>query len=211
MAANPLVDPVRGLTNTCAMLSEKKEIRRRVNALVAALGVVERRNKSSAIMMRLAALEEFLRAETILFFDADETLEPATRELAATALAAGKRIAYPSADLKTRTMRALAVRNFAKDLAAGRWGFFEPLAHLPEVPPAELDLILVPGRAFDKNGRRVGRGGGCYDVLLSRSDLHALAAAPAFDCQVFDQAPFEAHDRAVNLIVTETRTWRFGR
>jgi 5-formyltetrahydrofolate cyclo-ligase len=67
----------------------------------------------------------------------------------------------------------------------------------------ELDLIVVPGVAFDRSCRRVGYGGGFYDRLLARADEGAAAVAIAFRKQVVDEVPTGPLDRPVDAIVTE--------
>lgn len=81
------------------------------------------------------------------------------------------------------------------------------------VQPRELDAVLVPGRAFDLAGHRLGRGGGHYDRLLARlrPDARARAVGVAFSEQVVPRVPAEAHDRAVAWLATDARTARAAR
>ena len=81
------------------------------------------------------------------------------------------------------------------------------------VQPRELDAVLVPGRAFDLAGHRLGRGGGHYDRLLARlrPDARARAVGVAFSEQVVPRVPAEAHDRAVAWLATDARTARVAR
>lgn len=98
-----------------------------------------------------------------------------------------------------------------EELEPGIFGIPEPTVALraePErfVSPESLDFVLVPGLAFDENGRRLGRGKGYYDRFLARLDPTALTVALAFECQMFDRIPVDEHDRPVSAIVTENRT-----
>ena len=73
------------------------------------------------------------------------------------------------------------------------------------IDPAELELILVPGLAFDTHGNRLGQGGGFYDRLLPHTGSGTITIGIAFDEQVIEQVPADVHDRRVNYILTPTR------
>jgi 5-formyltetrahydrofolate cyclo-ligase len=66
-----------------------------------------------------------------------------------------------------------------------------------------VDLILVPGLAFDLRGRRLGRGKGYYDQLLR--GLRGITCGVAFDQQIVAEIPVEPHDVRVNCVLTPTR------
>ena len=87
------------------------------------------------------------------------------------------------------------------DLRPGRFGIPEPSA--PDWA-GHLDLILVPGNAFDRTGNRLGRGGGFYDRILAQYP-GAVPVGLCFDCRVVDSLPVEPHDRAVAWIITESQ------
>ena len=72
--------------------------------------------------------------------------------------------------------------------------------------PNELDLVMVPGTAFDLHGGRLGQGKGYYDRLLSNARPDAPLVALAFDCQIFEEIPVAAHDVFMDLVLTESRT-----
>ena len=84
----------------------------------------------------------------------------------------------------------------------GHYGIREPLSPA-FVAMNEIDLVAVPGVAFDPNGNRLGRGGGYYDRLLEGFCGHATGIA--FDFQLLPRVPADAHDQPVGCIVTETK------
>ena len=98
---------------------------------------------------------------------------------------------------------ACAVRDLGKDLKAGQFGIREPVEGCAEVPLNRLDFVLVPGIAFDLQGRRLGRGKGYYDQLLA--EVRGKTCGVAFDEQIVDEIPVEPHDIYVNCILTPTR------
>ena len=99
------------------------------------------------------------------------------------------------------------------DLCEGPHGLTEPVVSCPEVPIEELDIMLVPGLAFDASGRRLGQGGGYYDA--ASRDLRERRAASgrppavligfAYDFQIVETCPADERDVAVDLVVTERR------
>lgn len=99
-----------------------------------------------------------------------------------------------------------------KELAPGILGILEPKIELRnlsdrKVKPAEIELVLVPGLGFDKNGGRVGRGKGYYDRFLARLPFETLKIALAFDFQLFPEVPMEAHDVRLDAVVTESQIY----
>jgi len=97
-----------------------------------------------------------------------------------------------------------------EDLTPGYCGILEPPADASPVPPAEIDVVLVPGVAFDASCCRLGHGGGFYDRLLPRLAPDALIIGIAFDEQIVDPLPREEHDILMDVIVTPTRVLRRG-
>lgn len=108
----------------------------------------------------------------------------------------------PRIDMKTRTM-SLHIVNDLKDLVLSSYGILEPPYDLPMIKEEDVDLIISPGVAFDREGYRLGYGGGFYDRLLSQKRKEVPVVSLAFDLQIVKQVPTEPHDIQVNYIVTE--------
>ena len=68
----------------------------------------------------------------------------------------------------------------------------------------EIDIILLPGVAFSRDGGRLGRGAGYYDRLLGHKGWRAKKTGICFDCQLVSELPVESHDHPVDCIVTES-------
>lgn len=89
------------------------------------------------------------------------------------------------------------------ELERGLFGVWVPRASCPVLPAEELDVILTPGLAFDRQGGRLGRGRGHFDRLFAQAGVKARRVGVCFDCQVIDQVPVEAHDARMDVVVTE--------
>ena len=189
------------------MKSAKKEMRRRVEAAIARLSGIERFERSARAQLGLMRTPEFAAGRTLLLYHTKPG-EVETHFLMIASLFEGRRVALPRTDPATHRMAALEVRSIADDLERGPYGALEPLARLPAVPADQIDLVVVPGRAFDPRGQRLGRGAGFYDRFLSSEGFRGTAVALAFDCQILDEIPHLPHDVPVHMIVTETRVIR---
>ena len=88
-----------------------------------------------------------------------------------------------------------------ESLKPGPFGILEPKADGIEVPKNEIDLIIVPGVAFDKDKNRMGRGRGFYDRLLST--LNAPKVGICFGLQMIPQVPVEPFDKKMDYVITE--------
>jgi 5-formyltetrahydrofolate cyclo-ligase len=124
------------------------------------------------------------------------------------ARAAGLVVVLPRID--TRWPPTLRFHRVAStdDLCDGPHGLTEPLSSCPEVAVTEIDVMLVPGLAFDASGRRLGHGGGYYDgagreLRARRAD--ALMVGLAYDFQVVDVCPADEDDVSIDLVITERR------
>ncbi|MCC9603454.1 5-formyltetrahydrofolate cyclo-ligase [Stieleria sp. JC731] len=96
-----------------------------------------------------------------------------------------------------------------EELERGAFGILEPAANLkaePErlVSPEAVDFAIIPGLAFDTSGHRMGYGRGFYDRTLQRLVPNTPRVALAFDCQMFDRVPTEAHDVTMDWVITES-------
>jgi 5-formyltetrahydrofolate cyclo-ligase len=91
----------------------------------------------------------------------------------------------------------------------GAWEIFEPPPTSPVLPLSEADLVIVPGVAFDRRGRRLGQGGGYYDKILNQMRPTAVRMGIAYELQVVDEIPHEPHDEMMDCLATESGILRF--
>jgi 5-formyltetrahydrofolate cyclo-ligase len=187
----------------------KESLRRKAIALREGTPAPLRAAWSAAARERIAALRCWRDARTVGLFAAIRG-EVDLLPIVADALSRGKRVAFPRADRAAGTLAFHAVDS-AGDLRPGAFGVPEPQPDpASRVACADIDLLFVPGVAFDASGRRLGFGGGYYDRLLASMRPEAAAATLAlgltFECQVFPEVPVEPSDQRVNALVTETRS-----
>jgi 5-formyltetrahydrofolate cyclo-ligase len=190
-----------------ALREAKRAMRTSIMELRDALPAGERAAASQAIASQLMALPAYAAAGSILVTlpfrsEWDSAL------VARAALAAGKRVIVPRVDVEARMLTLHAIDSLEHAVAPGYRGISEPRADAPQVAPHEISLALVPGVAFDAEGRRLGYGGGYYDRLLPLVGPEVPRIAGAYDLQVVDRVPAAAHDHAVDVIVTPTRLLR---
>ena len=187
---------------------DKNEARRRALEARGALTEAERDRLAEAVRARALELPELAAAGTVMLFASFRT-ELDTMPIAEWVLRAGKRLCLPRV-LGPRRMAAYRVTDLAADLAPGKWDIPEPREGSPEVPPEAIDLVFVPGSAFDEEGRRCGYGGGFYDNYLPLTRPGTAWVALAFEAQLVPRIGCEDHDLPVTAIVTERRVIRPG-
>jgi 5-formyltetrahydrofolate cyclo-ligase len=184
----------------------KKEIREQAHA-----NRKEQENKdclSQTICEKFAALPEYASAKTVMFY-VDVRTEVRTRHYLPTALTHGKKIVVPYC---VNDVLELFWLESMDELEIGMYKILEPKKDLRNVPEkrvdvAELDLIMVPGVAFDRSGARMGHGFGYYDKLLEHARADTPLVALAFECQLFPKIPTQDHDVFMDKIITETETY----
>jgi 5-formyltetrahydrofolate cyclo-ligase len=153
------------------------------------------RAHSAAVWERLAVLDEFKVAQCISAYVSTGN-EIDTHGLIRQLLAMGRRVCVPAF---AGEYVPGEIHDFDADLVEGKFGILEPKS----VIPAQPDVWLVPGLAFDVKGNRLGRGGGFFDALLRKA--RGAKVALAHDFQLLNEVLAEAHDVRVDFIVTESR------
>jgi 5-formyltetrahydrofolate cyclo-ligase len=178
-------------------------LREHAVAVRRALSAEARAEASRAIAVRLSGLPAWRAARTIALYAALGA-EVDTAESLRLAVAAGKRVAWPRLSAGGRTMDFAACAG--EDLIPGPARALEPPPSAPAVPPSEIDLVAVPGVAFDASGGRLGRGRGHYDAALALLPGATWKVGLAFDAQIVPAVPREPHDALLDAVVTEMRT-----
>lgn len=159
-----------------------------------------------AICARLFALPEWQAAHTVFLYVSFRS-EVDTHVLLAAALESGRRVLVPRVVRPVREIEACEVHSL-QDLAPGTWGILEPAHPRRVAHPQEVDLVVVPGLAFDAQGGRIGYGGGFYDRYLKRVRPDCVRVGLAYEVQLVPKVPCGPKDARVHLVVTEARVIR---
>jgi 5-formyltetrahydrofolate cyclo-ligase len=170
---------------------------------------VSRAEKSCRIRSLLLAHSACSAAEHIFLYIHFRS-EVETMPLLEHFLAVGKTVSVPLTLRKESRLLAVRITDPASQLAPGCFGILEPTKEQAEraaVNPAEIDLAVVPGSVFDRLGGRLGYGGGFYDRFLSQAAPQAVRLALAYEMQLADQLPLEAHDQLMDMLVTEEQIY----
>lgn len=182
--------------------SSKAELRAIALQRRDALSPSLRRDYGQIILDRILAMEQFRQARTVMAycgFGSEIDTAPLLRAI----LEGGKTLVLPKINRPAGVLDIYQVGDRETGLVTGVWGIREPNpARCVLKTPADLNVVLVPGVAFDRKGGRIGYGKGYYDKLLAQC-RHACKIAGAFEAQVFDSVPMAPHDIPVDALVTE--------
>lgn len=182
-------------------LSSKQKLRISLLSLLSKLKEVDRAKKSLLIKEKLFSSLEFKKAKTILFY-ASLKNEVDTDIMMKDAQAQGKTVGLPVVFEKEQTIVPYLVSDFDKPFVLGAYGIREPNREFAKpISVKELDLVIVPGVAFDKDGNRLGRGKGYYDRFLKSLPEHVSTIGLAFDFQIINNLPHFPQDSAVDKVI----------
>lgn len=177
----------------------KDAIRKRILNCRDALSPLEIASLSEAVAAQFLASPAYSAAATVALYSSIRS-EVVTSGIFAAACKSGRQLVYPrtvASVLEFVEVQSLDV------LEETRFGILEPLRG-EALPLSAIDLIVLPGVAFDVNGIRLGYGLGCYDRALAVKERPTLVGL-AYDFQVMPSLPQEEHDIPVDLVVTERR------
>ena len=155
---------------------------------------------SQQVQSQLIASEIFNQAKSVALYSPINN-EVATEQIFAAAKVNNKKIYYPRVAGDELGFFAVSTLD---ELVRGAFGVAEPVSG-EEVPITELDLVVVPGVAFDLHGYRLGYGRGFYDRKLVKKPTETISVGFCFDLQLCESLPTETHDQVLDFIATETK------
>ena len=171
----------------------KPLIRKAVKERVAAMSETDKQTEADVLFSYLENLEQVRNSKKILLY------HPMTDEIdvmkAVRKWAETKEIYLPAIEGDDIVIRQYKSE---QDLKIGKYGILEPVGAVLD-NPEEINLVIVPGRAFDIRGYRLGRGKGYYDRLLPK--MRAIKIGVCFDCQYIFRVPAEEHDIPMDYVV----------
>lgn len=180
----------------------KKSLRKKAQRTRASQG--DKDKLSLQILSNLGDLASFQRSHTVLLYLSHSSEVRTILELD-TFLQMGKRILVPYCE--GNSLQTFWLKN-RDELEEGEFGILEPSVEWRRVKERkvsndEIDLIIVPGLAFDRNGGRLGYGRGYYDRFLSQVRLDCALVGLAFECQIVREVPMSEHDMPLDVVITE--------
>ena len=180
----------------------KHKIRKQIKSKFREYSPLEKSRKSGIIKDKLFNEEEFKKSKVVMFYVSLKD-EVDTCFMIDEALKAGKRVCVPVILKEEKKLIAGEIHNRLEDLESQHFGIFQPRQdRVKEVPLDDIDLVVVPGVAFDKKNIRLGRGHGYYDRFLSGLPKTTKAIGLAFDFQVLEDLPNDPHDIPVWKTIT---------
>jgi len=157
-----------------------------------------RKRKSKSIQRKLFAAAAFKKARLVMFYIPLRG-EVDTHDMIKAAQKLGKKVVVPVCQKHTIDLRPCLLGEPVQ-LKRGPYGVYEPVV-AQYVPISRLDLVIVPGVAFDASGNRLGRGKGFYDRFLKKAPATSEFVGLAFDFQVLPSIPTQPHDVRVQRVI----------
>jgi 5-formyltetrahydrofolate cyclo-ligase len=194
------------------VLSPKAALRRK--AYDARNAQPDKEALSERAVAALVKLPEYQNAHTVLWY-LDCRSELRTRQALPDALASGKKVVVPYCTVDEQGANKLGLwwLESMDELIVGKWKILEPPRERwgepgKEIAPEEIDLVIVPGVGFSRDGGRMGNGQGYYDRLLVRARPDCPLIALCYESQLFDDLIVSPHDVYMDKLVTESAVYQ---
>ncbi|MFP7297632.1 5-formyltetrahydrofolate cyclo-ligase [Neobacillus niacini] len=180
-------------------MNEKNRIRKEMKEVLSGLSKPAYDDFSYKVAKNLYQHEDWIQAK-VIGVTISKQPEVDTYQIIRKAWESGKDVAAPKCHPKTKSLTFHKINDFSQ-LESVFYGLFEPIIEKTiEVKPADIDLLIVPGLAYTREGFRLGFGGGYYDRYLPH--YYGKTLSLAFDFQVIPEFAIEEHDIAVSTIIT---------
>lgn len=185
-------------------MREKEILRKKMKARLNSQKQSERRKKSRIIQNRLFDRKDFLTSRYVMLYVSRGTGEVETGPIIRKALKMGKKVYLPVTLAKERTIKPVLLRSLKQGFKKGAYGIYEPRESKSEKSDRikKLDLVVVPGLAFDRENNRLGRGRGYYDSFLKSLPKNTPKIALGFRFQLLDKIPTTKSDFSLSLVLT---------
>ena len=176
----------------------KDKMRKQISTAKNSISKKEMLDQSSQLCDIVQSTEDWINSKTVLLYR-NINKEISVNSLIEQGLNTNKIVALPRYESKHGKYSACVIKSL-KDLVVGKYNIMEPSPKCNEVNINQLDLVIVPGVAFDRFGGRLGRGSGYYDRFLK--NLKAIFYGVCFKQQVVDKTPQDLHDAKMDIIMT---------
>jgi 5-formyltetrahydrofolate cyclo-ligase len=180
---------------------DKTQLRRQISSSLVKLSEKQRIEESKKACQFLMETEQFKNASVVMLY-LPLPHEVNTTSVILTAWQQGKLVAVPKISWQQRHMLPVEITSLESGFSTGNSGLKNPITGVP-TPIEDIDVIVTPGLAFNKEGDRLGRGGAFFDRFFNSNGLNATKIGFAFSQQLFDDIPMEEHDMQVDMVVTD--------
>jgi 5-formyltetrahydrofolate cyclo-ligase len=180
---------------------DKKSLRKQMRVLRDSVSPQEKELYDQNIFSKITT-SAFYRESKNIFIYVSFGSEVETHSIIEQAIKDNKTVYVPKVINREEGMAAVKITALS-ELKASSFGILEPETISEEAKPWQLDLILIPGLAFDKRGGRLGYGAGYYDRFLNDAKPETNKIGIAYSCQVIDEVPMDEKDIFVDSIITE--------
>ena len=182
------------------MVNSKEQFRKETLSKLKNQAKGEALEKSKLIKNKLFSMPEFKKSKLVMLY-ASKNEEVNTREIIDEALEMGKRVALPLV-VSSKKIVPKEITSRHTDLGKGSYGIYEPRECQKDVQLGSIDLVIVPGVAFDRKNTRLGRGKGYYDNFLKDLPSKTITIGLAFDFQIVESLPRHSRDIPLSKIIT---------
>ena len=186
-------------------MKEKDNLRETMKLKRESLCFNEKISLDNLIYKNIIENSYFVEAQSIFIFVSFGS-EVDTHRIIEHALSQGKKVSVPKVISRNQGMKAITINSF-KDLVPGKMGILEPNSELTEELLENIDLVILPGLAFDRLGGRLGYGGGFYDRFLCEIHSNTVILGIAYDLQIVGLVPMEEKDIRFHKLITEKNTY----
>ncbi len=185
------------------MPTDKSSLRLQLRERGQAMSENERSSASELTCARMLDTPWFQSAQVIMLY------APTEYELDVTLLArecerTGRRVVVPQTNWEEKSLQPALVDRWDGPWDVIRYGIRQPPASATAVSAYQIDLVVVPGLAFDRHRMRLGRGAGLYDRFLGQADVRAAKIGIGFDWQLLPEIPVFDHDQRLDGVVVES-------
>lgn len=182
------------------MPKKKDEIREDIRKRRRCLEEFKKKELDEKIIRNLLSSAEWKKANTVLLYISNSN-EINTLPLIKESFAS-KTIVVPKTHIISTNLTLHKISGF-QDLMEGNHNLMEPASETKILSPSKVDLAIIPGIAFDKKGNRIGYGKGYYDRLNKKLKCNKISLA--YNFQIIDNIPAQAHDTPIDIIITENQ------
>lgn len=180
---------------------DKKAMRSDMAKIREAIPQKQRKIKDEIIKNKFLESESYKNAQTIFIYVSFAS-EVGTHEIIKKALLDNKNVCVPKVISQSEGMDVISIKSF-DELKDGKFGILEPLTSENKIDPSKIDMVVIPGLAFDLNGGRLGYGGGYYDRLLVELKSETPKIALAYSSQIIEKVYMNENDIYINSIITD--------